>query len=283
MIGLAAYYRPRVLSEALDLMASENCLPLAGGTDLIPQLRTLKEIKVLDIGRLGMNYIEENEELIEIGAACTHARLASNGLVKKFIPLLGRASSLIGSQQIRNRGTIGGNIANASPCADTFPALLNYEAKLVLLSKDGQRRVKLADFITEPYRTDRKPGELLFCIICKKVPLGTGYSYLKLGRRQAVNISRMTISVSLRKNPENIIEDVRIAAGSVFPVASRMNKLEETLTGQRVSAKLLNEAGKYAANLMIEHSGYRWSTPYKEPVLSGMMTQALVEASSKGN
>lgn len=283
MIRLSSYRCPGALSEALGLLAGDEYQLLAGGTDLIPQLRLTGPVKILDIGKLGLDYIEDSGDIIEIGAACTHTRLASHALVKRFLPLLGEAAGLIGSRQIRNRGTIGGNIANASPCADTLPALLNYDAEIVLLSKSGQRRVRLSDFITQPYKIDRKPDEMLFCINCKKDIKSTGHSYLKLGRRQAVNISRMTISVSMQRDADGIIKGVCIAAGSVLPVASRMHAVEEMITGRKISQKLFEEAGKYAAGIMIEHSGYRWSTPYKEPVLTGMMTRALVDSASRGN
>jgi len=283
MINISMYKRPATMDEALSLLASERYLPIAGGTDLIIQLRSSEQSKVIDISGLGLDYITEQENTIEIGAAATHTSIATSKLTDKYLPLLKTASGLVGSRQIRNRGTIGGNIVNASPCADTLPALLNYDAVLVLMSKSGERQVKLSEFITAPYQTVKHEDELLKCIICNKDNTSTGHSYIKLGRRQAVNISRMSIAVSIKQTSEGIIEDAKIAAGSVFPTTSRMPRLENRLIKQNVSLKLISEAGEYAAELMIEQSGVRWSTPYKKPVLTGLMRRALRESMIRQN
>lgn len=277
MININSYQCPSSLENALSLMADDEYSPIAGGTDLIPQLRENKSAKVLDIENLGLKYIKENDDHIEIGAACSHTTVTTSSIINKYIPLVGIASGLVGSRQIRNRGTIGGNIVNASPCADTLPTLLNYDTELVLVSKNNTRLIKLSEFITHPYKTGRRSDELLKCIICKKDNSSTGHSYIKLGRRQAVNISRMTVSVSIR-NINNLIEEIQISAGSVFPIVSRMIDLEKMLIDQNICSKLFKEAGKFAAELMIKHSGTRWSTPYKEPVLNGLVIRALEES-----
>jgi xanthine dehydrogenase FAD-binding subunit len=281
MIKVSSLHSPRSVDEALALMSRDEYRPIAGGTDLIPQLRFDNAARILEIRYLGMNYIKEHEDEIEIGAACTHALLSHNPIIHKYIPLVGEAASLVGSQQIRNRGTVGGNIVNASPCADTVPALLIYDAEVVLISAKGQRRLKLAEFIERPYVTSRAPDELLSHIACKKNSMSTGYSFLKLGRRQAVNISRMTVAVSLQKDSSDKIRDVRISGGSVFPVPSRIKELEKMLEGQTISKKLFKDAGEFASELMIRESGYRWSTPYKQPVLAGLIERALTEAAGE--
>ena len=283
MIAVNSYIRPSSIEVALNLMADDIYRPIAGGTDLIPQLRFESEARVLDIGSLNLNFITEYDDTIEIGAACSHTMVATSPIIAKWAPLVGIASGMVGSRQIRNRGTIGGNIVNASPCADTVPALLIYDAEVVLVSGGGHRQVKLAKFITKPYATDRKPDELLKCIICRKDNSSTGHSYLKLGRRQAVNISRMTVSMSMHKDNNNTIRKVKISGGSIFPVTSRMPELEKMLEGQTASSKLFEEAGEFAAELMIKASGQRWSTPYKKPVLIGLMKRALRESSGLEN
>ncbi|MBD3233984.1 MAG: xanthine dehydrogenase family protein subunit M [candidate division Zixibacteria bacterium] len=278
MIRVTAYENPKSIEEATTFLAKDTYVPIAGGTDVILELRNGMPVKLLDINNLKLNHVTSNKDNIEIGAACTHTQLASNPIVSQFVPLVGIAAGKVGSKQIRNRGTIGGNIVNASPCADTIPALLIYDAELVLLSKKGRRIARLDEFITSPYATIKRNDELLHSIICKKNNK-TGYSYLKLGRRQAVNISRMTISVALDIDDDNAVIDACISAGSVFPVPSRMKDLEKFLRGEKIKPKLFKEAGKLAVDLMIKHSGYRWSTPYKEPVLAGLIERALMQAS----
>jgi len=216
MISINEYNCPRTIEEALDLMSSGELVPLAGGTDLVPQLRQGRSIKLLDTRALGLDFIREENGGIEIGAGATHAKLAVDPIVKKNLPLIATAASMVGSAQIRNRGTIGGNVVNASPCADTVPALLIYDADVCLISKDGKRTVKLSNFISGPYKTQKRPDELLYSFKCKSLKKQTGFSFQKLGRRKAVNISRMTLCVSMTVNNKKI-ESVRISGGSVFP------------------------------------------------------------------
>jgi CO/xanthine dehydrogenase FAD-binding subunit len=274
---ISAFICPETLAKALDYLSSGEYTPIAGGTDLIPQIRQGKILKLLDISKLGLNFIKHDNDTIEIGSTVTHTMLCENNIIRRHLPLLSETCSQVGSAQIRNRGTIGGNIINASPCADSVPTLIAYEAELRLLSKKGDRNVKLSDFTRGPYQADIKPEELLYSIECKVPGEITGYSYIKLGRRQAVNISRMTLAALMVKNGE-LIKSIRLAGGSVFPVPARFSQVEESLVGQIASRKLFEEAGKLAADCMIKESGIRWSTPYKKPVLSGLTERALLKA-----
>lgn len=282
MISVADYRKPSSRDEALELLSSGDYRVIAGGTDLIPQLRHGDTRKLLDIGRLGLSFIITDQEYIEIGAVVTHTQISTNQTLLFQLPLLARASGQVGSWQIRNRGTVGGNLVNASPCADTAPALLNYDAEIILLSRGGKRILPLADFIQTPYQTLIRSDELLYSIRCRKLSQTTGHSYIKLGRRQAVNIARMSLAVTLAKDENDVITRAVIAAGSVFPKPSRISGVENMLCGQKITPTLFREAGCLAAQLMINESGYRWSTPYKKPVLEGLIERALREASGMG-
>lgn len=278
MINVLDYVRPITIDEAIERMAADEFIPIAGGTDLIPQLRRGNGCRLLDIGGLNLDFIRDNDEWIEIGAGTTHTEIHESKLVKDNLPLVGRACGLIGSIQIRNRGTLGGNIANASPCADSVPALLVYDAEIKLASRAGERRINLAEFIKGPYRTNRRPDELIISILCRKHAPATGGAFLKLGRRQAVNISRMSLAAIIKIGENSIIESARVSAGSVFPVPSRIQEVEIMLSGAAVSPELFRKAGEVAAESMIAKSGRRWSTPYKEPVLIGLTQRALTMA-----
>lgn len=278
MITVETYKRPETIAEALKLLKTGKFEIIAGGTDVIPQMRHTQPRQLLDISKLQLNFIKENDSTIEIGAAVTHTQLHTNPLIQQYLPLLSTACGLVGSWQIRNRGTVGGNIVNASPCADSAPPLLIYNAKVVLLSGQGQRSVNLSEFIKKPYITDITSKELLHSLVCQKADLNAGHSFIKLGRRQAVNISRMTVAVSLVKDETGKIKNARIAVGSVFPTPARVAELENKLQGQAISAGLVNEVADLAADLMIKASGVRWSTPYKKPVLIGLMQRALINA-----
>jgi xanthine dehydrogenase FAD-binding subunit len=281
MMTVTAYRKPGTIEEALDLLSSGDFVPIAGGTDLIPQLRDGRPRKLLDISGLALSFIKEGDDYIDIGPACTHTVLSSNDVINEKLPLLSRATGLVGSWQIRNRGTIGGNIVNASPCADSVPALLDYEAQLALVSRKGKRMIGLNEFIDGPYHTRLRPDELLYSIRCRK-QLSSGFSYIKLGRRQAVNISRMTLAVTMLKDSDNLITAIAVAGSSIFPAPSRMPEIEKLLYFQKTSRDLFEQAANLAADLMIKNSGVRWSTPYKKPVLTALMHRALLEASGSG-
>lgn len=281
MLSVASYYRLASLDEALDLMASRELTPIAGGTDLIPQMRDGESRAVIDTRCLGLDYVKLADGIAEIGACVTHSRLCAHLDIRKSLPLLSSATGVIGSAQIRNRGTIGGNVVNASPSADTVPALLNYDADVVLVSKAGKRNMKLEDFIKWPYATDRKPNELVSSIVCRApgvIPgAKTSSCFLKLGRRRAMNISRMSLAVLLTVEEDGKIKSARVSAGAVFPVAKRMLDVERLLTGQIISRKLFEDAGILATELLITETGVRWSTPYKMPVLKGLLERALYQ------
>lgn len=278
MITVETYKRPETIVEALKLLKTGKYGIIAGGTDVIPQMRHAPSRSLLDIGKLGLDFIKDSGDTIEIGATVTHTRIHDDPLIHQYLPLLATACGLVGSWQIRNRGTLGGNIINASPCADSAPPLLIYNTKVVLLSSQGQRSVSLAEFIKKPYITDISSKELLHSFVCQKGDTNSGNAFIKLGRRQAVNISRMTVAVTLIKDDEGKIKNVRIAVGSIFPIPARVVELENMLQGQTISVGLFNEVAELAAELMIKTSGVRWSTPYKKPVLIGLMRRALVTA-----
>jgi CO/xanthine dehydrogenase FAD-binding subunit len=278
MLNVLYYTRPRCLAEALELAASDELTPIAGGTDVIPELRHGVPKRLLDTKGLGLDYVKVDGGMVEVGACVTHSRLADDASVKSELPLLSRAAGLVGTRQIRNRGTIGGNIANASPCADTVPALLSYEAEVLLVSRSGERRVPLEQFILAPYSTVRKPDELLRSIVCKRSRPGARLSFVKLGRRGAVNISRMTLAVHAEMGPDGVVSEIRLSAGSVLPVPSRLKDIENLLRGKPATRESFKEAGAAAAEFMIGASGVRWSTPYKGPVLTGLVERALSEA-----
>ena len=156
-----------------------------------------------------------------------------------------------------------------------------FDAEVVLKSAGATRTVPLSQFVIGPYRTALGPGEILYSIICRKAAARTGWSYIKLGRRQAVNISRMTLAATIFMNGEGKIGSARLSGGSVFPAPSRIPRVERMLAGQIPSRELYREAASVAADMMINESGHRWSTPYKKPVLISLLTRALVEAQGK--
>ena len=257
---------------------------LAGGTDLMVEMRQphfkAKE-HIIDISRLQeIKNIEEDGSHLIIGAAATHDQIIQSGLVREFAGLLVSACRKIGSQQIRSRATIGGNICNASPCADTVPALTALDAEITILSGGKIKNAPITDFFYKPYQPKLESGEAVLNIRFKKLNNKQKSAFIKLGRRNSVAISRISMAVILAVNEQNIIKEVRIAPGSVFPGWQRVTEAETFLAGKEAVEQNFAEAGRITARKMIEVSGRRWSTDYKEPVTTSLTKRTLLAALS---
>ena len=182
--------------------------------------------------------------------------------------------------QIRNRATLGGNIMNASPAADSLPALAVHEAVCVLRSqRGGERRLRLGELVTGPYCKCARPDELLVAV---ELEGGSGWrqSYMRLGRRQAMTISRLIVAVLMRFEGSTVA-DVRISAGAAFPSPRRIEPAERALLGAPFSRAAAREAGEAAAEEMVRVCGIRWSTRYKQPVLAALVERAVRQCAAK--
>jgi carbon-monoxide dehydrogenase medium subunit len=275
------YVAVETIAEACSVLAGHGpeLSILAGGTDLLIELRrgTTKAPKaLLDIsGVPELGGIEEADGSLTIKPLATHSSLVRSDLVQKFAPLLGSAAAAIGSPQIRGRGTVGGNIMNAATCADTVPPLIALGATVTLQSKGGCREMPLADLFVKPYQTKAKPDELLTAIRFPKLPPGARSAFIKLGRRNALSISRMSVAAILQMGGDGRILEARIVPGAAFPIWQRAPEAEQMLVGQKPSAQLFAAAGQKVSEEMIKATGRRWSTEYKEPVIAVLVRRAL--------
>jgi len=272
------------LSELLEQYGDEAKI-VAGGTDLFVQIHEqsskLSNMKMmLDISSLEkeMRYIRvENEELV-IGALSTHTDIERSKDVQAYIPSLGVACSQVGSPQIRNLGTIGGSICNASLAADPVPPLLAADAVLVLAKGEQARTLLLEQFYLGGGKTALGLGEFLLEI---RIPIRREKVYEafeKLGRRKALAISRLNGAVRYTLSEDGTINMVRLVPGCIFSVPQRAEKAEHLLLGKRPSKELFKEAGKAVSEEMIEKTGFRWSTEYKQPAIEGVIEKLLAMA-----
>ena len=237
---------------------------------------------VLDISRVpDLGGIAESDGSLTLGPLATHADVQRSDLVGKFAPLLGSAAAAIGSPQIRARGTVGGNLMNAAACADTVPPLIALGATVTLQSQGGCRELALADLFLKPYQTQAKPDELLTCIRFPKLPSGARSAFIKLGRRNALSISRLSVAAILRIGEDGSITEARIVPGAAFPTWKRVPEAEQMLVGEKPAEKLFAAAGQKVSEEMIKATGRRWSTEYKEPVIAVLVRRALEECASK--
>lgn len=280
------YVKARSVEDALRLLSQggETACALAGGTDLLVAFRgesqRIRNIKlVVDISHLEeLSYICESNGTIALGALATHAEIAASSVIREGAPFLAEACGQVGSPQIRNRGTVGGNICNASPAADTLPVLIALEAEVTIRSLAGERRLPLAKFITGPYKTALKPGEMVTEINFVRPAPGTGSCFIKLGRRKAMSIARLSVAVLLKRGEGGLVEEVHIVPGAVLPVPARVTAAEEVIRGKRLTRELASEAGQKLAEEMVRITGPRWSTPYKMPAIASLTRRAILRA-----
>lgn len=227
MRGLIApleHVRPRTLHEALRILRDDpDVVPLAGATDLYVSLNfgTLKGRRFLDIWHLrSLRRIADKGDMLSIGALATFSAISASRAVRSRIPMLVAASREIGGIQIQNRGTLGGNVANASPAADTLPVLAAAEATVLLLSRAGERRVPITSYYTG-YRSSVKRSDELIAAI--EIPrLDERQYFRKVGTRAAQAISKVVMAAIRGASP-------RIALGSVAPTVVRLPRTEIAL------------------------------------------------------
>ncbi|BFK88060.1 xanthine dehydrogenase family protein subunit M [Pseudoflavonifractor gallinarum] len=279
-----SYLKPQTLKEALGYLKEygEKVKPYAGGTDLMVQLREgssrLKDVEYLmDVQALPeLRGIEVREDSIRIGAMTSHTEVNESEVLRKHVPFLSIASSTVGSTQIRNKGTVGGNICNASPAADTLSPFVALNARLVVVSVDGEREVMVKDAMEKAGKLKLAPHEMVTSILIDRID-DYSTAFIKLGRRKALAISRMNAAVAL-KLENGVITAARIAPGCVFSTPDRVEKAEALIVGKAPSAALFEEAGKAVSEEMIARTGIRWSTEYKKPVIEALIQRALCRA-----
>ena len=268
------------VDEAVTLLGThkDDCVLVAGGTDLMVEMHKGSVIarNLIDISRLEeLQFIREENGTIRIGSATTHAECVEHEVIKQYAPILAEACSWVGSPQIRNRGTLGGNIISAAACADTVPALIVLNAKCLLKSAKGTRELKITELITGPNETVRKPGEICTEIVIEKMPEGAGYKFIKLIRRNRVAKSRLTVAVIAQQDASKKVTDIRISVGSTTPKPHRYTSAEELFLGNVPTEDLFKAAGEKVSVDMIAVTGYRWSTEYKKPVVEALTARAL--------
>lgn len=281
------YYRANTIGEVCTQLAlqKEKVRIIAGGTDIMVQIREKeakwKEIEcLLDITSLGreLRYITEAQECIRIGALSTHTDIETSKLIKKFLPFLSEACASVGSPQIRNLGTIGGSICNASVAADPLSPLIAADTQVVIQGVQGAREVDLKSFYTGRGTVDLQEGEFVTEFIVKKLTQGAQTAFIKLGRRKALAISRMNVSAVLGINGQGVITEARIAPGCIFVKPDRVTEVEALLLGNAPSGELFASVGKAVSEEMITRTGIRWSTEYKKPAIEGLVEDALYKA-----
>jgi CO/xanthine dehydrogenase FAD-binding subunit len=274
---------PRTLNDALALLRDEPGVwrPFAGGTDLMVLLEAgrLDHRKFFSVARLAeLRGIEESDAHVMLGALTTYSDVRRSDTLSREFPMLARAASETGGLAIQNRGTLGGNIANASPAADTPPVLLAYGAQVELVSTEGARWVEYADFHTGYKQTLMRADELISRVRLPRPSEGSRHFYRKVGTRRAQAISKVCIAALVENGDDGVLTKVRIALGSVAPVVLRCRRTEELLKGRRLDVELIRGARAALAEDISPIDDIRSTARYRTRVAQNLLAEFLSEA-----
>ena len=270
---------PRDLAATLARMAAEPGVwkPFAGGTDLMVLLEAgkLPHKKFLNIWNLGeLRGIVVTAEHVTLGALTTYAEVQRHEILVREFPLLCRAAAETGSVATQNRGTLGGNIANASPAADSPPALIVYDAEIEIVSAGGARWIHYASFHTEYKKMNLHAGELIRRIRLSRSRAGWKQYFRKVGTRRAQAISKICFAAAARMEAGRIA-DVRVALGSVAPTVLHANRVEELLRGQRPGSAVLQAAQDALDAEIAPIDDMRSTARYRRTVARNLLAEFL--------
>lgn len=276
------YHRATSADEAVALLARhEGARVIAGGTDIMVALRRagtpppvfVDVREAADSTRIGMG------ATIEIGAAVTHRAIERHaGLAR--LPALAEAARVVGGVQVRNLGTVGGNLVNASPAADLNPVLMTLDADALVATAGGKRSVPLAGFITGRGATVLGPHEVLAAVRFAAPPPGTGVAFLKAGRRRAMEIAVVNVAARLTLS-NGAISTARIAVGAVGPVILRASDVEEALVGAQPDGETFAGVAAELARRAKPRDDVRASAEYRRHLVGVMVARALTRAAER--
>ena len=273
------YYKPKTLKEALELLRSvEGAKVIAGGTDLLVDMkfRRVEPKALVDVSKLEeLRYVRLVGDYVEIGSAVTLQELVESELVRTRLPLLWEAVSSMASWQVRNIATIGGNICNASPAADTAPPLLTYGARLLLASLDGVREVDVGGFFVGPKRSVVRSDEILQGVRVPVHPAGYGWSFRKVSRT-SFDIAKVSVAVLLKADGGRV-GDPRVTFGSVAPTPVRARSVERAIEGLSLEEAL--EVGpRFVERDITPIDDVRSTAWYRTEVAKALLRDSLREA-----
>jgi CO/xanthine dehydrogenase FAD-binding subunit len=273
---------PASLGEALDVLANDhgNWKAFAGGTDLMVLLEAGKlphknYVNIWNLPELRGIDVTANE--VTLGALTTYTEIQSHPILREEFPMLCQAASETGGLAIQNRGTLGGNIVNASPAADSPPALLAYDSELELVSKESSRTIPYSKFHTGYKQMDMQPGELLRAIRLPRTEKRVTQYYRKVGTRKAQAISKICFAAVAAADEK--ITYVRIAMGSVAPIPIRCVKTETAVLGKPIDAETVSAAGEALANEISPIGDVRSTRDYRLQVSLNLLEDFLSQLS----
>jgi carbon-monoxide dehydrogenase medium subunit len=280
------YLEPRTLPEAVALLQQygEEAKPMAGGTDLLVDMKRgkIKPRYLVSLMKIPeLKSISQERDGLRIGAAVTFQEICESRLIRERYPLLLEAAQMMGSTQIKNMATVGGNICNALPSADFPPALVALDAEVKIAGKKGERVLPLGEFLVDVRRVKLGDGELLAEVRVRTTPPRSGTAFLKLSRT-AEDLATLNVAVRLTLASDGTCEEARVVVGGgVGPTLIRSRKAESLLEGKKLDEALIEEAARVVSEeLKPRPTSIRASPSYKMEVSKVLVKRALMRALS---
>jgi carbon-monoxide dehydrogenase medium subunit len=283
------FHHPASVQDAIVLLGQKsNAVLMAGGTDLLVEMKKgfRKPDDIISLAKINdLKLITWDEKNLYVGACATHNDIISSPLVKKWLPVLAEASSKIGSEQIRNTGTLGGNLCTAASCCDSAPVLLAMSASVEIISIAGVRTLPLSEFFVFNKKTILGKGELMTRIIIPKPAAGTGAFYEKFGLREAGSISVVSVGAMVRIVGDTCM-DACVVIGAVAPTPKISEQATMLLKGKNISefsenSSLPEDAGNAAVRDAIPIDDIRGGAQFRREVLKVVAKRAILKAFEK--
>lgn len=273
----ATVYSPTDLEDALRFLASapQGTRCLAGGTDLmvVGHVGGPLPSQLVDLWRLNeLRGISEEGDALWLGALTSYAQMINDARIRQHLPLLSEAARSVGAAAIQSRGTLGGNLGNASPAGDTLPVLLVHEAEIELASAEGRRRVPATAFFLGYKKLDLRPGELITRVRLPKRQQDERHAWVKVGQRRAQAISKLMLAARATLEA-GAIDQARLSLGAVGPVPLRLPKTEALLQGERPSEALARRAAEEARAEVSPISDVRSTAEYRRTVSGNLVAR----------
>ena len=271
---------PRTAAEAVrSLIKNPKAIPLAGGTDLMVgwNLGLMNDRSIVDLsGVAEWKKISVSKSSVRIGSLVTHAQIQKHPVVRTRFPLLVQACSTVGAAQIQNRGTLGGNVANASPAGDSFPALAVYDARIHCVGPDGRRMVPVHEIFAGVKKTSLKPGELIEAIELPLLSAPPAKSvFRKVGTRAAQAISKTMFAGLIWIKKDGTVAEVRLSFGSLAPTVKRLRSAEGFLTGRRLDHAAVGAAAALLTDDVSPIDDIRSTRDYRLEVSRNLLVRFL--------
>lgn len=273
------YLRPQRLDDSLQELAKwgDRARLLAGGTDLLVRMRqgVVEPEVIIDLGALrDLSGIYLDKDQVSIGALTTYGDIERCRELATWAPVLLGASREVGAPQIRSRGTIGGNLANASPAGDSLPPLYVLDAVVHLISVQGERWVPVGEFFTGPGKTVRRPDELIRQIRFPAFEEGERGYFRKIGQRRGMFIAKVSVAATLILE-EDTVRDCHIALGAVAPTVIRVQSAEQFIVGKKLTSEAIQKAGELAMETSRPISDIRSTARYRRRMVGVLVERSL--------